>query len=80
MPEVKKITVIATAEGYDGLQIRQAGDEFQMPEGSFGTWFEAKDAKAQKANAARQEENDKAIAEENEAKLAAQRAADKAGV
>lgn len=32
--------VIATAQGYDGIQIREPGDEFDMPEDSeASTWF-----------------------------------------
>lgn len=34
------IPVIATGLGYDGLQIRNTGDTFDMPEGSAGSWFE----------------------------------------
>ena len=31
--------VIATATGYDGQVIRKAEEEFEMPEGSKGSWF-----------------------------------------
>lgn len=33
--------MIATARGFDGKRIREAGDEFEMPEGTkASTWFE----------------------------------------
>lgn len=31
--------VIATAMGFDGKQIRNPGDEFDMPDESKGSWF-----------------------------------------
>lgn len=31
--------VIATKEGYDGQVRRNPGEEFEMPDGSKGTWF-----------------------------------------
>lgn len=31
--------VIATAVGYDGICVRQPGEEFDMPDGSKGSWF-----------------------------------------
>ncbi len=31
--------VIATGKGYDGLNVREEGDEFEMPEGAKGSWF-----------------------------------------
>lgn len=31
--------VIATAIGFDGKQIRNPGDKFDMPDGSKGSWF-----------------------------------------
>jgi hypothetical protein len=31
--------VIATKAGFDGRRLRAAGDEFDMPEGSKGSWF-----------------------------------------
>lgn len=31
--------VIATNRGYDNVTTREPGDEFEMPEGSKGTWF-----------------------------------------
>lgn len=31
--------VIASAEGYDGTKVRQAGEEFEMPDDATGTWF-----------------------------------------
>ena len=33
--------VIATARGHDGLKVREPGDEFTMPEGAKGSWFQA---------------------------------------
>lgn len=48
--------VIATAVGFDGKQLRQPGTEFDMPDGSRGSWFTPvkvkpaeKTAKAEKA-------------------------------
>lgn len=38
--------VTATALGYDGRALRQPGDEFDMPEGSKGSWFVAKEPPA----------------------------------
>ena len=35
--------VIATAVGYDNKALRQPGDEFEMPDGMKGSWFEPKD-------------------------------------
>lgn len=35
--------VTATAVGYDGRMLRQPGDEFSMPDGAKGSWFEPKD-------------------------------------
>lgn len=32
--------VIATALGFDGRDLRQAGEEFDMPEGAKGSWFD----------------------------------------
>ena len=37
-------TVVATAKGYDNLALREAGDEFVMPDDAKGSWF--KDVKA----------------------------------
>ena len=31
--------VIATKPGFDGRKVRQPGEEFDMPEGSKGSWF-----------------------------------------
>ena len=31
--------VIATKTGFDGKRVRNAGDEFEMPDGSKGSWF-----------------------------------------
>lgn len=31
--------VIAIAEGFDGTCLRQPGEQFEMPEGSKGSWF-----------------------------------------
>lgn len=31
--------VIATKTGFDGKRVRNVGDEFEMPEGSKGSWF-----------------------------------------
>jgi len=46
--------VIATKEGHDGVVIRRPGDEFDMPDGSKGSWFEPVPAepKPKKAKAA----------------------------
>lgn len=30
---------IAIAVGYDNLAVRQPGDEFELPDGSSGSWF-----------------------------------------
>lgn len=35
--------VIATAVGFDGTELRNPGDEFEMPDGAKGSWFEPKD-------------------------------------
>lgn len=32
--------VTATKEGFDGQVIRRPGDEFDMPDGASGSWFE----------------------------------------
>lgn len=32
--------VVATDVGYDNLKLRQVGEEFDMPEGSVGRWFQ----------------------------------------
>lgn len=32
--------VIATKKGYDGIVVREPGDEFDMKDGSKGSWFE----------------------------------------
>jgi len=32
--------VIATKTGYDGTKVRDPGEEFEMPKGSTGSWFE----------------------------------------
>ena len=31
--------VTATKQGFDGRRLRQAGETFDMPEGSKGSWF-----------------------------------------
>lgn len=31
--------VRATKQGYDGVTIRQEGDEFELPDGAKGSWF-----------------------------------------
>jgi hypothetical protein len=31
--------VVATKQGYDNICIREPGDEFEMPDGSSGSWF-----------------------------------------
>lgn len=36
--------VVATGVGYDGLCIRNIGDEFPMPAGSSGSWFKPVEA------------------------------------
>lgn len=33
--------VIATARGHDGLKVREVGEEFAMPDGSKGSWFQS---------------------------------------
>lgn len=33
--------VIATATGFDGKKVRVAGEEFEMPKGTKGSWFES---------------------------------------
>lgn len=37
--------VRAIATGFDNLTVREPGDEFNMPDGSIGTWFESVDKK-----------------------------------
>lgn len=32
--------VIATARGYDGFSTREEGEEFEMPFGAKGSWFQ----------------------------------------
>lgn len=32
--------VVATKTGFDGKRIRTAGETFEMPDGSRGSWFE----------------------------------------
>lgn len=44
--------VIATKVGFDGKRVRQPGDEFDMPEGSKGSWFVPADDKAKGKKAA----------------------------
>lgn len=41
--------VIATARGFDNIAIREAGDEFEMPDGPAGTWYEPVEAPKAKA-------------------------------
>lgn len=31
--------VVSTAIGFDNIVVRQPGEEFDMPEGSKGSWF-----------------------------------------
>ncbi len=31
--------VVATKRGYDNVVVREEGEEFEMPEGSKGSWF-----------------------------------------
>lgn len=31
--------VVATSQGYDGLAVRSVDEEFDMPDGSTGSWF-----------------------------------------
>lgn len=33
------MNVIATAPGFDNIRVRQVGEEFEMPEGTKGSWF-----------------------------------------
>jgi hypothetical protein len=44
--------VVANKVGFDGRKIRQPGEEFDMPEGSKGSWF----APAQKAESKKTKE------------------------
>jgi len=47
--------VTATKEGFDGAVMRRPGEEFDMPDGSKGSWFEpvpAEPVKPKKAKAA----------------------------
>ena len=37
--------VVATAMGFDG-QLRQIGDEFEVPDGTKGSWFQPVEQKA----------------------------------
>lgn len=32
--------VIATKKGYDGINVREPGEEFDMKDGAKGSWFE----------------------------------------
>lgn len=34
--------VIATKRGYDGIKVRDEGEEFTMPNGATGSWFKPK--------------------------------------
>lgn len=43
--------VIATNRGYDNLTTREIGDEFDMPDGATGSWFEPVDAPVKPAKA-----------------------------
>jgi hypothetical protein len=38
--------VIATGPGYDGIVLRDRGDEFDMPDGATGSWFDPVDGEA----------------------------------
>lgn len=38
--DVKMVKVVATAQGFYGGTIREAGDVFEVPEGAEATWFE----------------------------------------
>lgn len=40
--------VIAIAKGYDNVATREIGEEFDMPEGASGTWFESAEDQAEK--------------------------------
>jgi hypothetical protein len=42
------VNVIATGQGWDGIAIREPGEEFQMPEGATGSWFEPLDDDARR--------------------------------
>ena len=44
---------IATKRGYDGFKVIEEGEEFEMPEGSKGSWFTPVDAAPKPAKAAR---------------------------
>lgn len=33
------VDVVATGQGWDGIAMREPGEQFQMPEGATGSWF-----------------------------------------
>lgn len=43
-PVVKMVRVRALERGYDNVAVREPGDEFEMPEGASGPWFEPVEA------------------------------------
>lgn len=66
--------VIATKQGFDGRVVREKGDEFDLPDGSAGSWFEPTDARAKKAAAkalAQKAKDDEAAAQAEAAAAAA---------
>lgn len=56
--------VIATARGFDGRVVREKGEEFDMPDDAFGSWFEPTEARAKKAAEKAQRIKDAQIAAE----------------
>jgi hypothetical protein len=51
--------VIATKRGYDGIAIREEGEEFDMPDEATGTWFEPVEAKAKRGRPAKEDKAEK---------------------
>jgi hypothetical protein len=66
--------VIATKQGFDGVAMREKGDQFEMPDEATGSWFKPADDRKKKAF-------DKAVADKataDAAEIAAQQALDAA--
>lgn len=51
--------VIATKPGYDNVKYREVGDEFDMPEGSKGSWFQPVAVKAEPVKAEKSKKGSK---------------------
>lgn len=51
--------VIATARGFDNVAVREIGDEFDVPEGSKGSWFKAVGKPGKKSEQVEKTEADK---------------------